>query len=108
MHRGDNLILGGKRADGTKSEWSIEVVDGHLRIRNVTEDVVIFTTEDGPVMRRAERQADELPPGYRLDGGKGGYWGVYGPVGQLQGGSNGKFHGRDTAVDAAWADYKGV
>lgn len=47
----------------------------------------------------------DLPPGYELTGGSGGYHGLRGPDGVIEGPSNGKWQGAEAAAEAAWNDY---
>lgn len=55
----------------------------------------------------APRDPEELPVGYKLTGGRGGYYGVRTPDGRtLVGPDNRKFHGKSDAAVAAWADYE--
>lgn len=43
----------------------------------------------------------DLPAGYALSGGGGGYWTLTGPTGVIPGPAGGKWRGRQAAVDAA-------
>lgn len=59
--------------------------------------------------RAAELRATrDLPYGYTLSGGEGGYWTLKDPSGVVVvGPSRGKWQGRDGATDAAWRDVAG-
>lgn len=58
-----------------------------------------------PAVRPAN-DPEALPPGYELEGGKGGYYTLKDPDGEvIEGPSNGKHQGEDGAADAAWIDY---
>ena len=100
--------------DGALAGADFSIVDGKYVCLatgeefETREQFIAHAESMGPAEPEEEQQdPTALPPGYTTKKGRGSYYSLYDPDGELvEGPSNKKWQGEDGAAQGAWAHFK--